>query len=200
MILFFMTKAKKTRRYIIEKTAPIFNKKGYAGTSLNDLTTATGLTKGSIYGNFKDKEEVAEAAFNFNYQLLIKQFTQSLSEVKTAKEKLHAFLNSYEAIYETLIKNGGCPILNNAVDADDTNERLAMLSKRAIENWRNTLKGIINYGIKEKEIYDKIDADRYVSLFISTIEGSLMLSKLTGDQYHFLSAIDHLRSIVDDVF
>lgn len=43
-----MTKAEKTRNFIVEKTAPIFNMKGYAGTSLNDITAATGLTKGSI--------------------------------------------------------------------------------------------------------------------------------------------------------
>ncbi|HAE68223.1 MAG TPA: TetR/AcrR family transcriptional regulator, partial [Sphingobacterium sp.] len=54
-----MSKAEQTRQYIIEKTAPIFNKKGYFATSLSDITTATGLTKGSIYGNFKDKDDLA---------------------------------------------------------------------------------------------------------------------------------------------
>ena len=47
-----LTKAKRTRSYIISKVAPIFNKKGYSATSLIDMTSATGLTKGSIYGNF----------------------------------------------------------------------------------------------------------------------------------------------------
>lgn len=46
-------KSERTRQFIIEKVAPIFNRKGYAGTSLSDLTEATGLTKGAIYGNFK---------------------------------------------------------------------------------------------------------------------------------------------------
>ncbi|WP_144916166.1 TetR/AcrR family transcriptional regulator [Mucilaginibacter frigoritolerans] len=35
-----------TRDFILQKVAPLFNKKGYAGTSLSDLTDATGLTKG----------------------------------------------------------------------------------------------------------------------------------------------------------
>src|ERR1700722_8888899 len=61
-----ISKAERTRQFIIEKTAPIFNKKGYAGTSLSDITAATGLTKGSIYGNFADKDEVALAAFDYN--------------------------------------------------------------------------------------------------------------------------------------
>ena len=43
-----MTKADRTRSYIIEQVAPIFNKKGVHGTSLSDITNATGLTKGAI--------------------------------------------------------------------------------------------------------------------------------------------------------
>ena len=61
-----VTKADKTRQFIIEKAASIFNEKGYAGTSLNDLMKATGLTKGSIYGNFENKDEVAVAVFDYN--------------------------------------------------------------------------------------------------------------------------------------
>ena len=44
-----MGKAERTKIFIAEKTAPLFNQKGYAGTSLNDMTDATGLTKGAIY-------------------------------------------------------------------------------------------------------------------------------------------------------
>jgi AcrR family transcriptional regulator len=40
-----MSKAEKTKQFIIEKTAPLFNTKGYNSTSLSDITQATGLTK-----------------------------------------------------------------------------------------------------------------------------------------------------------
>jgi len=43
-----MTKASRTRQYIIDKTASVFNIRGYAGTSLLDLTKATGLSKGAL--------------------------------------------------------------------------------------------------------------------------------------------------------
>ena len=58
------SKAQRTAQFIIEKAAPLFNTRGYAGTSMNDITRATGLTKGAIYGNFDNKEEIAIAAFN----------------------------------------------------------------------------------------------------------------------------------------
>ncbi|RZK05397.1 MAG: TetR/AcrR family transcriptional regulator, partial [Flavobacterium sp.] len=45
-----MSKSEQTKQFIIEKAAPIFNKKGFAGTSMNDILEATGLAKGGVYG------------------------------------------------------------------------------------------------------------------------------------------------------
>lgn len=195
-----MKKSQKTKRYIIEKTADIFNKNGYIGTSLSDLTEATGLTKGSIYGNFQDKEEVAISVFNYNYQNLIKKFTPKLAIEKTSKGKLNAFLDAYLEIYEELMRHGGCPILNNAVDADNTESSLAMLSEKAFTDWNNNLKNIIAAGKSSNEISEDIDPQYYADLFISLIEGSLMLSKVTGEKRFFQNAINHLKSIVERTF
>ena len=152
-----MKKSKKTKRYIIEKTSTIFNKKGYIGTSLSDLTTATSLTKGSIYGNFENKEDVAVAAFNFNYQNLIKRFTMRMSTESSANGKLNAFLDVYLNSYEDLVELGGCPILNNAVDTDDTNQNLCDLSIKAFKVWNSNIESIIYKGIEDKEVFASID-------------------------------------------
>jgi TetR/AcrR family transcriptional repressor of nem operon len=61
-----MSKAEKTKQFIIEKTATLFNTKGYTSTSLSDITAVTGLTKGSIYGNFENKDDVALQAYKHN--------------------------------------------------------------------------------------------------------------------------------------
>ncbi len=191
-----MSKAKKTKRYIVDKTAIIFNQKGFVGTSLSDLTGATKLTKGSIYGNFNNKQEVAEAAFNYNYQNLIKRFASKLSIKKHAKDKLYIFLETYEEVYNELMGSGGCPILNNAVDADDTNPALHSLSIRAFKDWNSNLKNIIKNGKSVQEIDGSIDEEYYADLFIITIEGSLMLSKCTGEKRYFEHGIQHLKNLV----
>ena len=83
-----LSKAERTRQFIVETTSGIFNKKGYAGTSLSDLTEATGLTKGSIYGNFKNKEEVAVAAFEYNSARVRKLIAAQIEKAPTYYEKL----------------------------------------------------------------------------------------------------------------
>lgn len=41
-----MKKGDRTREHIIMKSAEIFNQRGYAGTSLNDIIADTGIKKG----------------------------------------------------------------------------------------------------------------------------------------------------------
>ena len=74
-----MKKAERTRQSIIEKTAVLFNTKGFEGTTLQDLTACTGLTKGALYGNFKDKEEIATEAFRY----AVLKSRQALRDAKT---------------------------------------------------------------------------------------------------------------------
>src|SRR4029453_13340332 len=91
-----MSNADRTREFIIQKTAPIFNTKGYAGTSLSDMTEATGLTKGSVYGNFANKEEVAGAAFDNNWKLSQRAVRSEMDKHKSSREKLLALAGVYE--------------------------------------------------------------------------------------------------------
>jgi len=50
-----MTKGEQTRKKIVQAAAPIFNQRGYEGSSVNDLMEATGLQKGGIYRHFASK-------------------------------------------------------------------------------------------------------------------------------------------------
>ncbi|MGE8424802.1 MAG: TetR/AcrR family transcriptional regulator, partial [Sphingobacterium siyangense] len=60
-------KSENTKQLIIEKTSTVFNVKGYAGTSIKDVMSATGLSKGCVYGNFENKDEIALSVFDYNF-------------------------------------------------------------------------------------------------------------------------------------
>src|SRR5882672_1742060 len=107
-----MSKAEQTREFIIAKTASIFNTKGFEGTSLSDLTKATGLTKGSIYGNFANKDEVALAVFDYNLEKVQRIINTEISKHKTAKDKLLVYVNVYDNFLKHPFPDGGCPIMN----------------------------------------------------------------------------------------
>src|ERR1700733_14691551 len=104
-----MTKSEHTKAFIIEKTAPIFNTKGYEGTSMSDITNATGLTKGSIYGNFVNKDEVALAVFDYNLNKIETIIRSEMNKYLSAKDKLMVYINVYDNFLSHPFPQGGCP-------------------------------------------------------------------------------------------
>ncbi|GLU52489.1 TetR/AcrR family transcriptional regulator [Dyadobacter frigoris] len=175
-----MSKAEKTKAFIIEKTAPIFNRKGYAGTSINDMTDATGLTKGSIYGNFSNKDEVALAAFDYNLQKISTIFATEMSQQDTAKGQLLVFVHVYMNFLSHPFPSGGCPILNTAVEADDTHPELKKKVVLGIINWKNRITNVIEKGIEQKEFSSTTDPEQIALTIIATIEGGVMITQATG--------------------
>ena len=118
------SKSDKTTAFIIEKVAPIFNKNGYVGTSLSDITKATGLTKGAVYGNFENKEHLAVEAFNFNIRKIVGLIAEKVNAETTALAKLKALTNFYRHYYEFTIEYGGCPLQNVGIDSNHQNPAL----------------------------------------------------------------------------
>ena len=110
----------ETRKLIIDKALPIFNTKGYNAASLSDITSATGITKGAIYGNFKNKDEVATAAFERGVEIVTGEISKRVRVEKTAPDKLMSIVKFYEEYINKPPIPGGCPILNSSVEADDS--------------------------------------------------------------------------------
>lgn len=175
-----MSKAEKTKQFIVEKTAPIFNKKGYAGTSLNDMISATGLTKGSIYGNFANKDDVALAAFDYNLKKVDSVIRGEMATKNSFREKMLVYTHVYENFLEFPFPDGGCPVLNTAIEADDTHPQLKERANEALMNWKSVLTKLIQKGIANNEFRQDVDPEQAALTIIATIEGAIMITKLTG--------------------
>lgn len=191
-----LSKAERTRQFILETTAPIFNKKGFAGTSLSDLTEATGLTKGSIYGNFANKEEVAAAAFDYNSAIIRKQIQDKIQKAVTYYDKLQVYAKVYHSFTRSnTFPAGGCPILNTAVDADDTNPLLKDKAAHAVLRWKKSIENLIQAGIEAGEFRADVDINGTALSMIALIEGGIMIAKVTNTP----ASLDTVLKTVDSL-
>lgn len=192
-----MTKAEKTRKFIVEKTAPIFNMKGYAGTSLNDITAATGLTKGSIYGNFANKDEVALAAFDYNLNNVSTRIEAEMNRQTSIKDKLLVYINIYQKFIDGSVSEGGCPVLNTAIDADDTHPELRGRVLKAVLDWKKKLAQLVKTGIANREISKNHNPEQIALTIIAMVEGGIMISKLTSNTEYWSLIMGSLKKYVD---
>jgi TetR/AcrR family transcriptional regulator, transcriptional repressor for nem operon len=194
-----MGKSDQTKAFIIERIAPLFNSKGYAGTSLTDITEATNLTKGSVYGNFANKDEVALAVFDYNCDKVNAILSGEMSKYGSAREKLLVFVDVYGSPQNYNFPIGGCPILNTATEADDTHPELKKKVALAINTWKKNIVRIIEKGIAEKEFAKNIDAEQSALTIIALIEGCVMITRATGRPAYTSHILQSLREYIDQL-
>jgi AcrR family transcriptional regulator len=191
------TKGELTKQRVIEQAAPVFNQRGYWGSSLRDLMDATGLEKGGIYNHFRSKDELAVAAFDHNVDLMGTQIRAALAGRRLALDRLRAVLDVYRRFVVDPPFIGGCPIMNAAVDSDDTHPTLRRKAQQAMARLRDdTIARIVARGVERGELKADTDPDSVAVVFVSTLEGALMLSHLYGDPGHMTAAAAHLDQYV----
>ena len=172
-----MRKGEHTRQEIIRKAAPIFNQRGYDGAALSDLMKATGLEKGGIYRHFESKQQLAAEAFDYAWKLALHTRFEGTQAISNTVDRLQQIVRNFRDRRAGLVP-GGCPLLNTAIDSDDGNPRLREKARRALGSWLERLRSIIEEGRRRGEVSSDVDASELAMLIVSTLEGSLMVSRL----------------------
>ena len=193
-----MTKSEKTRQFIIEQSAPIFNKKGVAGTAISDLMEATKLAKGGIYGNFGSKEEISAEVFNYLTGKVAAALDVAVASKETAREKLFALLDYYQDNFATR-EMGGCPLLNFGTEADDTNPELRNRVAKAVKRSQQRITGLIEGGQANGEFTKTIDAATFGLKMFTMIQGGMFASRVTNNKNLMKTVIDILKKEIDEL-
>jgi len=191
-----MRKGEQTRKEIIRKAATIFNQKGYDGAALSDLMRATGLEKGGIYRHFASKQELAGEAFNHAWKIAMDTRFQGTQEIPNTVDRLKQIVRNFRDRRTGLVP-GGCPLLNTAIDSDDGNLQLRAKARRALSSWLDRLQSIAEEGQRRSEVCSDVDAAKVATLIASTLEGSLMVSRLQRNRDPVDLACRHLEEYLE---
>jgi TetR/AcrR family transcriptional repressor of nem operon len=190
-----MTKGEQTRRRIVEAAAPIFNRRGYEGSSLNELMEATGLKKGGIYRHFSSKEELAAEAFDYTWEAAWKARLLHVDEKANGIEKLKQLVANF-VDYRSPVA-GGCPILNTAIDADDGNPVLRARVAKALRSWLSRLQTIVEQAHEHGETRPGVDPKLVATLIVASLEGALMMSRLQRNDEALRRVQSHLNQYLE---
>ena len=193
-----LRKGEATRRLILERSAPVFNQRGYAGASMSELVEATGIEKGGIYNHFGSKEELAVEAFDYAIDLIVEGYAAA-QEGKVGLDRLVALIEIFVDWSGHPLVQGGCPIMNTAIEADDTNPALAARARAAMDSWHRLIGSIVKEAKADDEIDAGVDPYELATLVTSTLEGSLMQARLFGDPVYKrragASLVEHVESL-----
>lgn len=193
-----MGKGDKTRQEILHQVAVLFNEKGYAATSMQDITRATGIQRGGIYNHFASKEELAIETFEYACSVLAQRLSQSIRCQKTAFEQFKAIATSFAELYtQNSLFPCGCQVLNTAVEAKRQMLPLRHKAQEAMSQLKKLIVQTMLEAIKQGDLPDSIDTDAVTAIFISTLEGAMLLSVLYDDSTYLNHAVKHLHWYID---
>ncbi len=192
-----MNKGQSTKEFIIEKAASIFNKNGFAGASLSELMNATGLKKGGIYNHFKNKDDIILEAFNFAIKKMRRSVWESYKNETSPLNKLRAIVRYYNDYPLNPVIEGGCPIVNTAIDSDNTHPALKERVKQVIASLITVVRELIEQGIAEGEVKPVINPNDTATLIVTTLHGGIIVSRAldSNESMHIVvkKLIDYIK-------
>ncbi len=143
----------RTKRKIFETSMKLFAEKGYDGTSIEEITSAVGVAKGTLYYHFSSKEEI----FNFLIEEGMNLLKNSINIKTQAQEK---YIDKLRAIILIQIK-----IINKYENFMDIvfsecwgNSSRSLTCQKYVNEYLEIIKEILEKGMESGEL-KKADPD-----------------------------------------
>lgn len=194
-----MRNPEATKETILKKSGVLFNTQGYKSTSISEITDATGFTKGAIYRHFESKDALEIETLNYLSSLMFQKLRERIKEKATAGDKLRSIFHFFESYTSNPPLKGGCPLLNAAVEADDSNPALRRAALKILNGLRDAIVVMLETGIKYKQIKPGIDKEQYATIIIASLEGAIMMSKLSENDDDIKRMVKHLNKQVAEI-
>ncbi|MNF66250.1 HTH-type transcriptional regulator MtrR [compost metagenome] len=188
-----LTKAEKTKQFILETAVPLYNEKGISGVNIDDVLEATKLTKGCLYGHFENKDDLSEQVIDLSLKKISDRVRTVVSKGKTVKGKLFALMDFYKNPLETYI-SGGCPIFNAAVEADDNYPDLKRKVAKVFRTGQEEITALLQEGINNGEFSNKLDPVDFAFKMVAAIEGGTVMCRVMDTAKPMLGLIKSLKS------
>lgn len=188
-----------TRNKILQRSGMLFNTRGYKSTSISDITSATGLTKGAIYTHFRNKEELEQTSLAIMAESMYEKMRAAIKPEPTAGRKMRAIFRFFESYITDPPFKGGCPLMNAAIESDDASPVLKKEALKILNTLRSSIVRVLENGIKHGQINPGVNTEFFATLTIASLEGAIMMGKLQDDNEDIRRILKHLESQLKEI-
>jgi TetR/AcrR family transcriptional repressor of lmrAB and yxaGH operons len=167
---------KDTRERMIGTTASLVHRRGFYGTSLNEILAESDAPRGSLYYHFPGgKEQLVLEATRQGVETITQFLWEVFTEASDAAEAVRAFI---AAAAHELRDSGyvfGCPVAPIVLDSPESS-LLAETCREGIEEWQGVLiEGLVSAGIEGGH------ARSLATMIVCGLEGGLILARARRD-------------------
>jgi len=179
-------RGESTRERLLDAAKDLVMAKGFAGTSIDDVLKATGMTKGAFFHHFKGKADLARELVKRYAMGDLNMFRDMDTQSRKASDDPLQQLMVFLKLFEIYISNSedpapGCMYAVYTYESAQFAPDVLDIVSDTLREWT----GI--YVRKFQEVIDRyppalpVTARQLAELIVSIIEGGLILQRAHGD-------------------
>jgi len=182
------------RQEILEAALKLFAEKGYHQTSMSEIAKAAEFSIGTLYGFFKNKEELFYMLFNEEIEGITRQVQDRLAPLQNPSAKLEAMLESLFDYFEKRHEAFDIFSANHKTFDSSLKDNLgAMINEKHILFLR-ILSEMIQQGI-EAGVFRPLRPEEMALTFMGLVNGSILLWLESGRKYSIRERVPELMEI-----
>jgi TetR/AcrR family transcriptional repressor of nem operon len=185
-------KGQRTRALIVNEAARLIHKRGVAGTTLDDVKAAAGVSGSQLYHYFPDKDELVQAVIDHQAATIVhNQRQMNLGSV----EGLYAWRNMVIAEAQRTNATGGCPLgsLGGQLAESDPDARALIAS--GFDRWSAAISDGLRALHDAGRLPPGIEPDDLAVTILAAIQGGLLLAQVQRNPRPLQTAVDTLLAL-----
>ncbi|MEW7278896.1 TetR/AcrR family transcriptional regulator [Aquimarina sp. 2201CG1-2-11] len=185
------------REHVLEKATEVFHKKGYNGTSMQDLVDATSLNRSSIYNSFGNKLNMFIEVLSYYQQLNNSDFNQGLSKSYNASEAIKIIFNINLSRILNDNDRKGCLIVNCKSEMTNQEPLITSFMEKHQDRMVAVLEDIVSKGQMEKVFNEEQTANQYALYLFTAIQGLQMTGILNKSKEDLTNLINTILKVLE---
>jgi TetR/AcrR family transcriptional repressor of nem operon len=167
------------REEIVQAALVEFHRRGFNACSVEDITTAAGVPKGSFYNHFKGKEELAievlgRFAASTGHEVLLQRDVQPLKRLKKYFTALSDGFSACDCRQGCMLGNFASEMADHSASVRD---ELAM----RFSGWVDMIAGVIREAQQSGQITSTLKPEVLAGFLLSAWEGTLLRARAAND-------------------
>ena len=190
-----------TKRRLLDAAVQLMLRQGFTATSVDEICENADLTKGSFFHYFKSKDDIGIGALEHYYARQKEQFAQSdFNRLVDPLERLHGLL---DFLGEKMCGGGklqGCLMGNLTQELALTHPRIRMACEEKLGHFAAFIETTVREAKAKHCPRAGFDPKSVATLFVSLMQGSMLLAKARQDKSLLAENLEHFRSYTDGLF
>jgi TetR/AcrR family transcriptional regulator, transcriptional repressor for nem operon len=189
------------RSKLIDAAVEIIRRKGYAATSVDELCTRAGVTKGAFFHHFPSKDSLAIAAANHWSELSAALFASALyHRFEDPLDRVLGYLDFRKALLRGDVAEFTCLAGTMVQETYGTHPGIRHACDASIGGHAAKVESDIADAMKRYHIRAPWTAESLALHTQAVLQGAFILAKAKGNAVVVEASIEHLRRYVELLF